>query len=106
VNGARTFNANARLAQIALWIGGERWLDHSTERVRATRRGIVTVTFDRAELEALLSGVRGVSRSLLGIAQPVPPPIPMPRSEPPHLRLVSSDVPDRAVLGRQARAEP
>ena len=32
-------------------------------------------TFDQAELETFITGFRGVARMLMGLAQPVPPPI-------------------------------
>ena len=94
MNQAQSFDANARLAQIALWLDeGVRWMDRATEQAQANQRGTVTVTFNRAELAAFLSGFRGVSRALLGIAQPVPPPLPRaPKGGPPHLRLVEAGV--------------
>jgi hypothetical protein len=91
---AQSFDANARLAQIALWLDdGARWMDQAAERARVDQTGAVTVTFNRAELAAFLSGFRGVSRALLGIAQPVPPPLPTSTRKPSPLRLVKSDGP-------------
>jgi len=76
---SETFDANRRLAEIALWAdGGARWLDRVTEtaRVAAPRQRRVTITLDRAELDGFVSGFQGIARALLGLAQPVPPPIP------------------------------
>jgi hypothetical protein len=85
------FDANRRLAEIALWTdGAARWIERATQQERpGGRHDPVTVTFRRAELEAFVSGLRGVAQSLLGLAQPAPPPVltPHPR-ERPHLRLV------------------
>ena len=85
-----TFDANRRLAEIALWMdGGARWLDRATEAARAApRQGRVTVTLDQAELEGFVAGFRGVARALVGLAQPVPPPLPV-ASRRPRLRLVT-----------------
>ena len=86
-----TFDANRRLAEIALWMdGGARWLERATEaaRMSAPRAGRVTVTLDRAELEGFVAGFRGVARALVGLAQPVPPPVPV-ASRHPRLRLVT-----------------
>ncbi len=87
------FDADRRLAEVALWVdGAARWVDRATEAARATTlprpRPEVTVTFDRAELEGLVSGLRGVARTLVGLAQPVPPPISTPSSGH-RLRLVT-----------------
>jgi transposase len=75
---SETFDANRRLAEAALWVDGSaRWVDRATEAARSTapRRRQVTVTFDQAELETFITGFRGVARMLMGLAQPVPPPI-------------------------------
>jgi transposase len=88
---SETFDANRRLAEIALWVDGSaRWMDRATETVRAAapRRRQVTVTFDQAELETFITGFRGVARVLMGLAQPVPPPVAAaPQGR--HLRLVT-----------------
>jgi hypothetical protein len=70
-----TFDANRRLAEIALWTdAGAHWIGREVERKLSDRRAEdVTVTFDRAELERFVLGLRWISRSLLGLAQPVPP---------------------------------
>jgi hypothetical protein len=50
----------------------------------------VAVTFDRAELEGFVSGLRGVARTLVGLAQPVPPPVStVPPGTPPAARDVT-----------------
>ena len=85
-----TFDANRRLAEIALWADSSaRWLDRATGAARAAapRQGQVTITLDRAELEGFVSGFQGVARALLGLAQPVPPPVPT-KARRPELRLV------------------
>jgi hypothetical protein len=74
---SKTFDANHRLAELALWLNdGSRWLDRATTPADAatprTRR-TVHIAFDRAELETFAAGLRGVARSLMGLAQPVPP---------------------------------
>jgi transposase len=88
---SETFDANRRLAEVALWADGSaRWVDRATEAARsaAPRRRQVTVTFDQAELETFVTGFRGVARMLMGLAQPVPPPISAaPQGR--HLRLVT-----------------
>jgi hypothetical protein len=88
---SETFDANRRLAEAALWVDGSaRWVDRATEAARSTapRRRQVTVTFDQAELETFITGFRGIARMLMGLAQPVPPPIPVaPQGR--HLRLVT-----------------
>jgi hypothetical protein len=68
-----TFDANRRLAEVALWLDGSaRWVEQATEAVRtAPRQRQVTVTLDRAELETFVAGFRGVARVLMGLAQPV-----------------------------------
>ena len=85
---SETFDANRRLAEIALWADGSaRWLDRATGAARAaSRQGQITITLDRAELEGFVSGFQGIARALLGLAQPVPPPIPV---APRRLRLVT-----------------
>jgi hypothetical protein len=91
MNEITKFNANRRLAEIALWTdGGARWIEQATAPEQPTNRSDrVTVTFRRDELEKFVSGLRVVSRSLLGLAQPVPLPVPIPPvSEQPYLRLV------------------
>ena len=85
-----TFDANRRLAEIALWAdGGARWVDRVTEAARATspHRRHVTITLDRAELDSFVSGFQGIARALMGLAQPVPPPIPT-GTQRPRLGLV------------------
>lgn len=84
-----TFDANRRLAEIALWAdGAARWLDQATGTARAApRRGQVTITVDHAELDSFVSGLQGVARALLGLAQPVPPPVPT-KARRPDLRFV------------------
>jgi hypothetical protein len=75
---SETFDANRRLAEVALWVDGSAcWVDRATEAARtaAPHRRQVTVTFDQAELETFVTGLRGVARVLMGLAQPVPPPI-------------------------------
>ena len=88
---SEAFDANRRLVEVALWVDGSaRWVDRATETARATapRQWQVTVTFDQAELETFITGFRGVARLLMGLAQPVPPPISMaPQGR--HLRLVT-----------------
>ena len=66
-----TFDANRRMAEVALWIDGTaRWLDHAVEPARSTApaggRHRISLTFDREELELLVSGLRGVARTLMG----------------------------------------
>ena len=93
MNDTTKFDANRRLAEIALWTDGSaRWIEQATApRQSACRSDHVTVTFRRDELETFVSGLRGVARSLLGLAQPVPPPVPTPPpTERPYLRLVSA----------------
>jgi hypothetical protein len=47
------FNANQRLAEVALWVdAGAGWIDRTTDRARAGRSGRVAVAFERAELGA------------------------------------------------------
>jgi hypothetical protein len=48
-------------------------VDRATEAAQAAapRRRQVTVTFDQAELETFATGLRGVARVLMGLAQPV-----------------------------------
>lgn len=85
------FNANQRLAEIALWLDASAsWADRATAQARAGRSGkTIVVTFERAELETFVSGLRGVARALMGLAQPVPPPLPEPpQTRSSHLRLV------------------
>lgn len=83
------FNANQRLAEVALWVNaGAGWIDHVTGQARTARQGEVTITFERTELETFVSGLRAVSRTLMGLAQPVPPPLPEPPLTRGHLRLV------------------
>lgn len=96
MSGAQKFDANKRLAEIALWTdSGARWIDRATASKQPNgQRGEVTVTLDRRELEAFVIGLRRVSQSLLGIVQPVPPPLPRP-SQPstcdrPYLRVVGT----------------
>ena len=83
--------SNCRLAEIALWADGSaHWVDRATEAARAAapRRRQVTVTFDQAELETFVTGFRGFARVLMGLAQPVPPPVATaPQGR--HLRLVT-----------------
>jgi hypothetical protein len=92
MNDAEKFDANRRLAEIALWSdSGARWIERATaaELTDQARGNLVAVTFRRNELEAFVRGMRITARSLLGIAQPVPPPVPTPpASEQPYLRLV------------------
>jgi hypothetical protein len=85
-----TFDANRRLAEIALWTdAGARWVGQAILHGQPDRHDQVTVTFRRAELEAFVTGLRGVAQSLLGFAQPVPPPVPTTRPDGrPRLRLV------------------
>ena len=80
-----------RLAEVA------RWVDRATEAARAAapRRRQVTVTFDQAELETFVTGFRGIARVLMGLAQPVPPPIST-ASQGCHLRLVTDKASGRA----------
>jgi hypothetical protein len=88
---SETFDANRRLAEVALWVDGSaRWVDQATEaaRVAAPRRRQVTVTLDRAELETFVTGLRGIARVLMGLARPVPPPVAT-ASQGRHLRLVT-----------------
>jgi hypothetical protein len=88
---SETFDANRRLAEAALWVDGSaRWVDRATEAARtaAPRRRQVTVTFDQAELETFVTGFRGIARVLMGLAQPVPPPVAT-ASQGRHLRLVT-----------------
>jgi hypothetical protein len=70
--------------------GSARWVDCATEAARAAapRRRQVTVTFDQAELETFVTGFRGITRMLMGLAQPIPPPISA-ASQGRHLRLVT-----------------
>jgi transposase len=87
---SETFDANRRLAEVALWADGSaRWVDQATEAARtaAPRRRQVTVTFDQAELETFVTGFR-VARVLMGLAQPMPPPVAT-ASQGRHLRLVT-----------------
>jgi hypothetical protein len=83
--------SNRRLAEVA------RWVDRATEAARAAapRRRQVTVTFDQAELETFVTGFRGIARVLMGLAQPVPPPIST-ASQGCHLRLVTDKASGRA----------
>jgi hypothetical protein len=86
------FDANRRLAEVALWIdGASRWLEQAVEPARASApagsRHRITLTFDRGELELLASGLRGVARTLMGVAQPVPP-LPAAPVAHRHLRVV------------------
>jgi hypothetical protein len=70
---SETFDANRRLAEVALWVDGSaRWVDRATEAARAaaSRWRQVTVTFDQAELETFITGLRGVAHVLMGLAQP------------------------------------
>lgn len=87
------FDANRRLGEIALWSdSGARWIEHVTAAhlTGRPRSDLVAVTFRRDELEAFVRGMRITARSLLGIAQPIPPPVPTPpASERPHLHLVA-----------------
>jgi hypothetical protein len=85
-----SFDANRRLAEIALWVDGSaRWVEQATEAARAApRQRQVTVTLDHAELETFVAGFRGVARVLMGLAQPVPPPVST-ASSCRHLRLVT-----------------
>jgi hypothetical protein len=88
---SETFDANRRLTEVALWADGSaRWVDWATEAARtaAPRRRQVTVTFDQAELETFVTGFRGIARVLMGLAQPVPPPVAT-ASQGRHLRLVT-----------------
>jgi hypothetical protein len=92
MSSAPSFDANARLAQIALWLdGGAGWIEQATAQARSDRVQAVTVTFSRRELDTFLSGLRCVAGALMGIAQPVPPPLPVQRRGSPKLRLVKSD---------------
>jgi hypothetical protein len=78
---AETFDANRRLGEIALRSdSAAHWIDRVTAATLAgrSRSDFVTVTFHRDELEAFVRGMRITTRSLLGIAQPVPPPVPKP----------------------------
>jgi hypothetical protein len=84
-------DANRRMAELVLWLDeGARWFEHATaaSRLVAPRGRTVEVTFNRAELEVFVTGLRGVSRSLMGLAQPVPPPLPAPPAAHRHLRVV------------------
>jgi transposase len=90
--------SNRRLAEVALWVDGSaRWVDRATEAAQAAapRRRQVTVTFDQAELETFVTGFRGMARVLIGLAQPVPPPIST-ASQGCHLRLVTDKASGRA----------
>jgi hypothetical protein len=89
MNETTKFDANRRLAEIALWTDdGAHWIEQTTAQ-RANRAAHVTVTFRRDELERFVSGLRSVSRTLLGLAQPVPLPVAIPpAAERPYLRLV------------------
>ena len=83
--------SNRRLAEVALWADGSaRWVDRATEAAwaAAPRRRQVTVTFDQAELETFVTGFRGIARVLMGLAQPMPPPVAT-ASQGRHLRLVT-----------------
>jgi hypothetical protein len=88
------FDANRRLAEVALWLDGTaRWLDDAVEPARAAAlagsRHRISLTFDREELGLLVSGLRGVARTLMGVAQPVPPSLPAPPlARRHHLRVV------------------
>lgn len=83
------FDANRRLAELALWLDqGASWIDNVTGDARRAP-GDVEVTFDRAELETFVTGLRGATRSLLGLVQPVPPDIGG-KARGGHLRLVAS----------------
>jgi hypothetical protein len=86
------FDANQRLAEVALWADGTaRWLDHAVGPLSpagGAHAGMVNVTFSRKDLELLLSGMRGVARTLMGIAQPTPPPLPAPLPSRGYLRVV------------------
>jgi hypothetical protein len=71
-----TFDANRRLAEIALWVdGGARWLDRATEAARraAPRQCRVTITLDRAELDGFVSGFQGISPGAPGAGPARPP---------------------------------
>jgi hypothetical protein len=74
---SETFDANRRLAEIALWVDGSaRWVDWATEAARtaAPRRRQVTITFDRTKLETFATGLRCRPRADgLGSAGVVPP---------------------------------
>jgi hypothetical protein len=72
-------------------------VDRATEAARASapRRRQVTVTFDQAELETFVTCFRGIARVLMGLAQPVPPPIST-ASQGCHLRLVTDKASGRA----------
>lgn len=91
--GVDKFDANRRLGEIALWSdSGARWIERATAAslTDQPRSDLVAVTFRRDELEAFVRGMRITARSLLGIAQPVPPPVPTPSApERQHLRLVA-----------------
>ena len=86
MSGDPIFDANRRLAELALWIdGGARWIESATVSARQERHHEdVVVTFDRDELEAFIAGFRSIARAMLGLAQPVPRPLP---TRPP-LRIV------------------
>jgi hypothetical protein len=88
-----TFDANRRLAEVALWVDGTaRWLEQAVERARAaaptSSRHRISLTFDPGELELLVTGLRGVARTLMGVAQPVPPPLATAPAVCRHLRVV------------------
>ena len=87
------FDANRRLAELALWVDdGAHWIDQATV-ARAQRQnhgGDVVVTFDRNDLETFVRGLRTVATSMLGMAQPMPPLLPSSRVRP-ALRLVRSE---------------
>jgi hypothetical protein len=88
-----TFDANRRLAEVALWADGTaRWLEQVVKPTQAAApagsRHRINLTFSREELELLVSGLRGVARTLMGLAQPVPPPLPVTPVTHRHLRIV------------------
>lgn len=67
------FDANQRLAQIAVWTdAGAAWIGQEAARADGEAEE-VTLTLRRDELERFVSGMRWISRSLLGLAQPIPP---------------------------------
>ena len=86
------FDANRRLAEAALWVEGTaRWLDRAVGSISpadGADTGMVSVTMPRDDLELFLSGMRGVARTLMGIAQPTPPPLPASSSSQSYLRVV------------------